>query len=387
MDADKDFEEFASLLIAELSKQVDPKTISRAESGNLLNVGGCQANLRSLFRNYAVAPENGVSHLVATIIETLDRGEHASDVPSWEEAKDKVRPKLWDRLMMGKNDVGMPFKLVGEHLMLSIVLDQTHSMQVIPRQWLDVWGVSFEDALQVGFANIAPPTQLMGVKSADESHGHCSTATNDCYDSVRFLLEKPYEAFQIGYPRFAFPSARDMCVMAMANYPDDLAFCIDLALEFGDDDPKPLPPFPLVNAGDGWRNWTAVPGSKLERMLAKRQFAYLFNGYAHQSRDLQEDLDELGDFVLVESFRRWPASSDELPKSFTNWPAGTETLLPQTDYVVFPDRGGLRVAWKDLTQVCGDKLVPAEALYPQRWRTDGDPSDAEFERLESLSLD
>ncbi len=97
------------------------------------------------------------------------------------------------------------------------------------------------------------------MKSTDGSSGHCSTATNDCFDSVRCLLETPYELFQIGYPRFAFPSARDMCVMAMADQPKHLEFCIEMALELGDEDPKPLPPFPLVNEGNGWRNWQAPP--------------------------------------------------------------------------------------------------------------------------------
>lgn len=387
MDAEKDFEEFVAKLIAKLSKQVDPTIVKRTDNGNLLHVGGCQANLRSLFRTYVVAPEQGVDSLVATIVDTVARGDAENALPTWEVAKEKVRPKLWDRLMMFSNNLGMPFSLVGEHLMLSIVLDQTHSMQVIPRDWLDSWQISFEEALSIAFSNIAPQSEFMGVKSNDGSHGHCSTATRDCYDSVRFLIESPYESFQINYPRFAFPSARDMCVMAMADQPQDLEFCIELALDFGDDDPKPLPPFPLVNTGDGWRNWTAPPGSKLQRMLARRQFAYLFNGYAHQSHQLQNELDEQGDFVLVESFRRWPPSSEEQPISYTQWPANTETLLPQTDTIVFPDRSNLRVAWTDAMKVCGDKLIPAEALHPSRWRTDGDPSDDQFERLESLSLD
>ena len=387
MDADKDFEEFVTKLVAGLSKQVDPGTIKRTDNGNQLHVGGCQANLRSLFRTYVVSPEDGVDGLVATIISTMDRGEAGNAVPAWEVAKENVRPKLWDRLMMFSNDVGMPFKLVGEHLMLSIVLDQTHSMQVIPREWLESWQISFEEALSVAFSNIAPQSQFMGVKSDDGSRGHCSTATRDCYDSVRFLIESPYESFQIHYPRFAFPSARDMCVMAMADQPKDLEFSIQLALDFGDDDPKHYRLFPWsiqVMVGEiGPRHRAA----NYNACWLVGQFAYMFNGYAHQSHQLHNQLDEQGDFVLVESFRRWPASSEAQPSSYTNWPANTEALLPQTDSIVFPDRGSLRVAWSDVMKVCGDKLVPGEALYPPRWRTDGDPSEEQFERLESLSLD
>ncbi len=386
MDVDEDFERFVSELVTELAKHWEDSDIIRSEDGNHLSLGRYKANLRSLFRNYVAETEDGIERITATILETVQQNVDDA-TPPWDSVKETLRPKLWDRMAMASNDCGMPFKLVGEHLMLSIVQDQTYSMRIIPRSMLDEWGVSFDEALKVAFDNVAPSSQFMGVKSNDGLSGHCSTATHDSYDNVRCLIETPYEQFQIGYPRFAFPSARDMCVMAMANRPEDLEFCIEMALDFGDEDPKPLPPFPLVNEGDGWRNWQAPTGSKIYRMLARRQFAYLFNGYAHQTHVLMDQSAEQGDFVLIESFKRWPGSSDELPKSYCNWSADTETLLPTTDCVVFPDRNSLRVAWSDLVTVCGEKLVPSEACYPARWRTDGYPSDEEFDRLESMSLD
>ncbi len=137
-------------------------TIRRSEDGNSLDVGGCHANLRSLFRTYVVSPEDGVDHFAALIVDSLSQGDSENDIPDWSQSKDKIRPKLWSRLSMSGNDFGMPYKLVGEHLMLSVVLDHAHSMSVIPRSWLEHWAVSFDEALKIAFDHIAPVSQFMG---------------------------------------------------------------------------------------------------------------------------------------------------------------------------------------------------------------------------------
>ncbi|HEX5755053.1 MAG TPA: hypothetical protein VFY12_01705, partial [Arenimonas sp.] len=77
-------------------------------------------------------------------------------------------------------------------------------------------------------------------------------------------------------------------------------------------------------------------------------------------------------------------------RSWSTWSDGVLTLLPQSDLVALArnlDRDDepdvLFVRWDKLQQVCGARLT-AEPLDPPRYRTDGFPSQEEWERLAEL---
>jgi hypothetical protein len=66
---------------------------------------------------------------------------------------------------------------------------------------------------------------------------------------------------------------------------------------------------------------------------------------------------------------------------------GVDSLLPRTDVIFFMDPAlgteapPVAIArWEDVEKVVGELLVPAEGLYPERYRVRGFPSEEQLAR-------
>lgn len=390
MDDQDEFNSFVELLIERLKREglVEP---TRSEDGNTLIIDSVQTNLRSLFRTYKLQPDDVKEQQVDAFVRIIGRVQNDSDdSESFEEASPNLRPKLWGRWMFAganleaigkgnKSFLDMPTRLVGEHHMLSIVYDHPESIASIPWSKFNQWEVSFDEAIEVAVQNVESETQMMGVQASDDTPGHCSMATGDNYDSVRFLSERPAEQFQIGYPRWAFPASRDTLALANGEQSEHLNFGIDLALEMAESDPKRLPPFPLINHGNGWITWEPDSAYQVPEKLIEKQREYLIEIYREQTFLLQSTAVERSDFSSVQALN--VDESGDSPETTTVWAGVGENLLPQADYVIFPDRNGLRVPWKAVEASCEDLLARAEALYPARWRTMGYPIEEQFREM------
>lgn len=388
-ECDDQFEAFACNLIEQLHKQESIPSSARSVDGNVLSLGNLKVNLRSLYRTYALQSPELQAQQLQSFVNCLARGrEGVDDHETFADVKAHLRPKLWPRTMISLEGFDIPFCLVGEHLVLSVVYDTPSMMQSVNWSRFNKWGIAFSEALRCAFENIEPASTYAGVSRKDGGPGHCSDATYDNYGNARFLTDRPYSLYSIGYPRWAFPGGRDVCTICQADQPEDIEFNIEMALSLGDDDPKPLPPFPLVDHGQGWINWYGEPGSPAARMLKRRQFDYALSVSERQTYYLQSTADGRNDFSLVESLIADKSSADSHdPKSTTKWWADCECLLPTADFIIFPDRNGFKFAWNDVIKVCGDRLMPAEGLYPSRWRTNGSPTEHELEALERMACE
>ncbi len=389
MDSDLDFDEFAAELVSRLSAKMPDKHVKLDSSGHLIRHDNARIGLASLFRMYQETPVEMRQQEMDRFVDILCQANQYFESPESEVFADiapQIHAKLWPRSIIAVQQLPIPFCLIGEHLVLSIVRDLGDSMATVSWDNIHQWGVTFEAALKVGLENVDKNTSLMGNKRKD-GPGHCSTATRDNYDSVRFLTEKPYEQFRIGFPRWAFAPSRDACVMAQADMTNDLEFEVENVLEMADGDPKPLAPFPLVNYGKGWEIWNPEPGTKIAKLLSKRQHDYKMSLYAEQLLHLRASSPERLDFVAIEHLEYDEANScGDLFRTKTHWEYQSETLLPQADSVVFLGRDGLTVSWTNLVEILDGHLSPAENLYPPRWRTSGLLSDAEFAKLAAIGI-
>ncbi|MGN6544296.1 MAG: hypothetical protein ACTHK7_04555 [Aureliella sp.] len=384
-ERDEAYEAFVEELMERISNRPDAPPVALSLDGATLSIGNMKANLPSLYHTYSLQSPELKARQIESMVNLFCHGEVDRDEEeTLEDVRAHLRPKIWSRATISLDRIEMPFCLVGEHLILSIVYDMPEAIQSVPWSRFNKWGVGFNDALRIAFENLDEASSFMGAHQ-EGGPGLCSDATYDNYGSARFLTDKPYEHFEIGYPRWAFPAARDACAMCQADQPQHIKFNVELMFEMCENDPKPLPPFPLVDYGGGWVNWQPEPDSEVAAVLARRQFDYLLDLYAEQSHYLRLSADERNDFVLIEGLSRDQATStDDAPKSLTKWWSSTESLIPKSDYVAFPDEGDYKFAWDDVMEVCGDRLAPAESVYPQRWRTSGGPTAEEIEHLQRM---
>jgi hypothetical protein len=97
-------------------------------------------------------------------------------------------------------------------------------------------------------------------------------------------------------------------------------------------------------------------------------------GRLHQKND--EDV-LVTEYILVEQ-----AGTDALT-SYATWPKFVPALLPRTDRITFvqPDTSErFEVPWAAVERIIGHRMTKTE-LYPERYRVDASPNDAELRQL------
>ena len=403
-----DFEVFASLLIQQLQQQVDWK-VTRVDDGSVeleLEDGNAKVNLRSLYETYRMSPPELQGETMDRFVGMLTDGIRTPELSDFDAIRSRLRPKIWSRWTFASMALQsyvtqesampqMPTRLLGDHLVLTFVLDSEEMMSSVDWDSFRSWGRSFEDVLAIAIENADAATAMMGVKGTDEMPGNCTMATNDNYDSIRFLSDMPYLQMEIGLPRWAFSAARDSCVICNADHSEPIDMMLKMAFESSEDDPKPLPPFPLVNrAGLGWTAWKPEPGHQLSDDVIARQRDYLMEIYADQRRLLQVTAVARKDFAfaaplsVVSDVELSFIDSDRVENGMgtsTIWQSGTECLLPEAEFIVFADHDNAVVRWDRLMSDCPELLALAEAIYPRRWRTYGYPSSDQIAKMTAVS--
>ena len=423
------FEAFVALMLSGCRRHDELDGIVR--EGDFLRTGEMSFNLRSVYESYRRhEPETREDYLRQLIQVQVSVASGVDSVrnATLAEARERLRPKLWNRAMFTQatlqaiiddghaSALDTPTRQVGQHLLLSIAYDTPDSIQTIPRDVFDGWGISFDEAMEIAVENLAETTgAFVSMSAAAPEEGSSDDSddsddlgdsdsragdtpaivgamTGDNYDSSRFLIDRPFEVGEIGYPRWAFAPARDSLTVTGADSDVATGLAVEMAMN-GLDDPKPLPPFPLVDTGQGWTVWTPPAGSAAAAALALAQHDYLMSIYAEQRIALHRTAATRRDFAYVAPMTADAADGPNAtdgdgcdssaasvrPITTTRWTLGTETLLPEADRVTIETLEGQPLAtfeWADLMERHGEHLAQAEGLYPTLWRTLGQPDAA-----------
>lgn len=402
----EEFEAFAEALIQQLRLHVDGEVQRPSKNSIKYNAEGGDgiANVYSLYETYRRSPPELQGETMDRFIEMIVAGLAGRDLSDFEEVRSRLMPKIWSRwsfaamalesLVSGESSaLQMPTRLLGDHLILTFVLDSETMMSSVDWGAFRSWGLSFEEVLEIAIENADAATVMLGARGEDGDSGRCLMAAEDNYDSIRFLSEVPHQEMNVSIPRWAFPAARDTCVICSAERTGHIDSMLKMAFESSQEDPKPLPPFPLVDYGKGWVAWKPELGHALDKAFLDRQRDYLLNLYQEQRSLLQLSASARKDFAFVAPLTA--VSDVELSligiegcenglRTATTWQQGTECLLPEAEFINFPDHDGALVPWQRFVSICPDLIALAEAVYPRRWRTYGYPSEEQFEQL-SLS--
>ena len=112
----------------------------------------------------------------------------------------------------GDEDTFLQYQTLGDDLGLGLVYDMPDSMKPISNQDIELWGVTFYEALESARENLRQlRPRIIGPK---KGKGVYVFTTNDGYDSSRLILLDLIRQFQVKGDYIAMAPGREMLIVA-----------------------------------------------------------------------------------------------------------------------------------------------------------------------------
>jgi hypothetical protein len=276
-------------------------------------------------------------------------------------------------MVIGDNeDTFLPYQMLGEDLGLGLVYDMPDSMKPISNRELDLWGVTFYEALEAARDNLRQVRpRIVGPK---EGEGVYVFTTNDGYDSSRLILLDLIRQFQVKGDTIAMAPGREMLIVAGSEDVPGLEAMVALAKR-AFQQPRTVSGVAIRLDGDEWVKWMPETGHPLLREFQLLQMQSLGQDYAEQKELLEKLYEKRGEDVLVSSFSVMEHKHTGQRVNYCIWTVGTTSLLPRTEYVIFGGEGRETVMapWEKVTQIVGHLMTPT-GMYPERRRVEDFPT-------------
>jgi hypothetical protein len=388
---------FAQLFMSELQQagETRPIKFDADEFQLVIAENGEQSGLINLRNFYAefcsLSPADRKKYLPETIQAILAPREELPE--DFETIKGHLRPKIWARASIehtnlqarirgGQKGIDMPQYEVGAHLLASIVYDLPRSVRSISTEELETWGTSYYEALEIATQNLTEA----GFAYAKVGEGLYVSATGDSYDASRILLTEFIRSLEVQGEIIAMVPNRDMLLVAGADDDQALEGMVTLA-EQAVEGPRPLASTPLRLVGDDWVDWMPSRGHQLFDRFRILELKYLYQEYSQQKEMLDKLYEQQGIDRFVATFSAATDDDTDSLFSYSVWSEGVETLLPQTEKVMFfrPGVGEenklvASVPWRRVEKILGHLLSDVD-LYPKRFLVTEFPTEAELGQL------
>ncbi|HEX5756383.1 MAG TPA: hypothetical protein VFY12_08525 [Arenimonas sp.] len=363
-----------------------------AASNELRNDRDAVVHLGNLALEYRQAPRGQRRALVEKYCSIADG--LAKEVPKlWTMAQGAIYPILrsrWDQPLFalhvraqGHAPRSYSSRPLADSLCIRLVYDFGAGLAHIDDELIDTWGQSFESALEAAVANLRA---LESPRWHAVDDGVYQLQSDVSYEESFVLLDRVRAA--LPFADSAVFIACNRGVLLAASGADDAALLRMIALAEQSLHERPWPQSPeLITQGDnGWQTFAAEGEAAMRAQeLMTQDRARIYDEQKYALEQIHEATEE-DVFVASCSLLRRDQDAGAL-RSWSTWSDGVLTLLPQSDLVALArnlDRDGdpdvLFVSWDKLQQVCAARLT-AEPLDPPRYRTDGFPSQEEWERL------
>jgi len=260
--------------------------------------------------------------------------------------------------------ISWPYVPLGEHFGVALVYDLPDAMRSIPQANLDAWGLTLYEALEIARENLATlPANFIGPESG---HGVYLSATGDNYDASRILSSELLEQFQLHGDAVAMIANRDNLIVAGADDCEGLEAMLKMAAE-ALQQLRPISSVALRYDGHEWVPWLPDAEHPLHKQFRRFYFDTLGRDYAEQKELLDRLHAKTNKNFFVATFNVVQDPQGRL-LSYAVWTEKVESLLPQTDMVVFGGMDGepTMVPWSRAMEVVGD-LLEALDIYPPRY--------------------
>lgn len=350
---------------------------------------GSITNLSNFYEEYTrlnTADREGYIQGLARTITT-----RSTELPAdFSVACQNLRPKLWLRFSIevmqyelgnaGQDPVMPPYVPVGEHLCLVVVYDTETSMQSIPLEQLNDWGISFYEAMEIALQNLQSTTS--GYASLGENIIHF--IDGDSYDSSRIMLLELIKSKSFNGSPVALIPDRNTVFIADGDDPKSLEIIYVLTANAMDQADRPLMALPLMLVDDEWVDWVPPADHPIRSSFDRFRLEFFSSIYGGQQQLLNANYELQGINVFVAAYGVLKSESDGAEQSYCSWAEDVESLLPKTDLIAFIDQSSeIRLYdWDQVEATCGNLLALEPGLYPPRYRVSQFPSEEQFAALE-----
>ncbi|MGO8752359.1 MAG: DUF1444 family protein [Thermoguttaceae bacterium] len=277
------------------------------------------------------------------------------------------------RMILGNNeDTLLPYQMLGDDLGLGLVYDMPDSMKPISNKELDLWGVTFYEALEAARENLAQlRPRIIGPK---EGEGVYVFTTNDGYDSSRLILLELIRQFQVKGDYIAMAPGREMLIVAGSEDKSGLEAMLALAKK-AFEQPRTVSGMAFRLDGDEWVSWMPKDSHSLYDGFRMLRIQSCGQDYAEQKELLDQLHKERGEDVLVASYSVMQHKDTGYRTSYCAWIRGLISLLPQAERIVFgsDNQEPVMAPWDKVVAIVGDLITPM-GIYPERYRVQDFPS-------------
>jgi uncharacterized protein YtpQ (UPF0354 family) len=385
---DKSQDEFAQLVIARLRETgIAGEIAYDPEEFQIQVTGETQSTLflNNAYQEYcSISPENRHKALRRFVRGWLDAHKPAPE--EYADIQPDILPAVRSRsffesarlrmVIGGADDTLLPYQTLGEDLGLGLVYDMPDSMKPISNRELDLWGVTFYEALEAARENLREVRPA--IVGPQEGEGVYVFTTNDGYDSSRLILLDLIRQFQVKGDTIAMAPGREMLIVAGSEDGPGLEAMVALAKR-AFQQPRTVSGVALRLDGDEWVRWLPDAGHPLLDEFQTLRMRSSAQDYAEQ-KELLDKLHEIrGEDVSVASFCVMQHKHTGQRANYCVWTPGTVSLLPRTERVIFGGEGQetSMAPWEKVVEVAGHLMTPTD-MYPERWRVETFPSAEEL---------
>jgi hypothetical protein len=387
-------DKFVSIVLAEL-KRLEPAAEYKYDADKFLLLRPDEGfiNLANVYAEYCQAEAAGRATLLKRFLHSCIATKSYELPEDFDDIHPDLLPVVRSRFYLesailqskfrGGEGLDMPQMVIGEHLALSLVYDLPTAMRSISQKDLELWNVTFYEAVEAARQNLE---QMGEIKFAVLDGRVYASASGDNYDASRLVLLDLIRRFEVRGEHVAMVPNRDTLIVTGSEDDEGLAIMSKIAKD-SFDKPRPISTVALRLEGDEWLPWLPAADSPHFADYHELKLRTLGAEYNDQKELLDGILEQTGERVLVASFSALQNKETGRVASYSVWSEGVESLLPQTDAVMFfrptaPDDGKIVAggAWEHVWQIVGDLMEP-QGLYPERYRVREFPSDAQIAKI------
>lgn len=392
-------DEFARLVLSRIQDAGETATVEYdADDFRLIRTDDSgRFHLENAYREYCDAPEE----LRSTVLTNYVRSWFATrrELPAeFEDARHDLIPIVRGRahfeliplsleVEQGKRPV-WPYQPLGEHLGVGLAYDLPESMTQIVQAHLDDWGITLYEAFEAARENLIEISREGQFLVPAE--GLYISQYGDSYDCSRVLLPEIFEQMELKGDPVAMIPNRGVLMVTGADDVAGLTVMAQLASNMFEQSPRPQTGMAIRYNGTEWVPFLPDDEHPATAKLRELGIHSMLQDYAQQKQLLDALHEKTNQDVFVASYTAVQKKDSGGFFSYCVWGDGIVSLLPRTDKIAFVSGLGeertepLMVEWNPALGVIGDLITPLD-LYPERYRVERFPTEAELGRLTALN--
>jgi uncharacterized protein YtpQ (UPF0354 family) len=278
-------------------------------------------------------------------------------------------------------------KRIAEGLVATIACDTEHTIMTVDRSTLEEWRVTLEEALEVATINLRDRSNPEGMKEIVP--GLFVSQWGDSYDSARILIPDILHRLSLNGDPVIFVPNRDQLWVTGKYNNEGIRAMLTHGKQSHFEQGHTLSPNLYTHSSGRWEFY-APEEEELKKLGLSMKKQREGIDYAQQKGYLEKLYKREKNDVFVATCQVLKRQ-DEALFSRCVWTNGVDSLLPETDVIVFlPDpkeKVFITVSWNGATSIVGFLMEMEPELTPPRYRVRHFPDAEQLVRLRQVAME